>query len=1003
MALYLWEEKTSRGVSLTETPARPLTLANILDAVCANKTSYSQQEILCACTHIYVYIKCVVADERYAHIVLKSKFNDDLFSLKPLLALCRIEHEFIEARYYKDLCVTAADRDYRSKCCKPWSLANYIAILHNRTSCLAITEEDVNATKTLLINCSQYFHKLQLMPDCVDKGYCDAPSECIRHDAVFNVLNFLTSTTFLPPNNTLESTTLQETMIFLPLACSTAMLPYYHEIIKMDLEYEGISVVAMEFGIKDALFDECLLRDAWLMTSGALFVLLCMWLYTESLFLTIMTIIAIIFSLGISYFIYMLVFELSFFPFMNLLAIIVAIGIGADDAFIFCKIWHTVKEEKNSSIVKLMGDTFHHAFFSMFVTSLTTSVAFLASYASSVIAICCFSIFSGTAVITNFLLMITWFPACVVIWERSCCSNVDLAKSCLMACLQRWCCSRFIKPTWNLSTTWPKCSLFGRIWSSKERFLLDSVVNFRYIWLAVLSTIALISTIIVIYYPKFQLPDSSEFQLFDSSHPFEQYDFKYKNHFWFKREERLSLEVGVNFKLPLRFVWGVLPEDNGDHLNPESLGKLVLDPEFDISQPESQVWLLKFCRDLHRQPFFQPTFGPILPNCFIETFIKSMQRECVDSFSFRDRSPCCKTSKFPYNSSVFYECIVEEMTDIYETPSQYLIPGMAGPKFSKDQFPTIKAVIVEYDSNYSYSMSYEYMHEFYTKVEKWMSEELKTAPKTMKNGWFISELEFYDLQRELSENTILAIIVSMGLALIVLLLSTLNILTSLYAILTITCSIFVTVAVLVLLGWKLNILESITVSTAIGLTVDFSLHYTVNYRLCPLAIADERIAATKYALSYMAGPVLMAALTTGAAGAFMMPSLILPYIQVGVFLVTVMSVSWIYATFHLGAMLAIIGPQNQFGQFHYSKLSCCPSSKSKTSSSERNRPVNSSLSDTHELDSLTCKSGVRPVPRALQRSLSSGGVGKNNPNRYVFTDQSPSATSAITIIMADDN
>lgn len=462
--------------------------------------------------------------------------------------------------------------------------------------------------------------------------------------------------------------------------------------------------------------------------------------------------------------------------------------------------------------------------------------------------------------------------------------------------------------------------------------------------------------------------------------------------------------VGVNYKLPLRFVWGVLPVDNGDHLNPESFGKLELDPEFDISQPESQVWLLKFCKHLQRQDFFQPTFGPLLPNCFIETFMRSMQRDCVDSFSRRDWSPCCKTSKFPYNTSVFYECIVEEMTEIFETPSQYLIPGMAGPKFSKDQYPTIKAVIVEYDSSYSYSMSYEHMHEFYTKVESWMIKELETAPKWMKNGWFISELEFYDLQRELSESTIVAIIVSMGLALIVLLLSTLNILTSLYAILTITCSIFVTVAVLVLLGWKLNILESITVSTAIGLTVDFSLHYTVNYRLCPLALSDERIAATKYAISYMAGPVLMAALTTGAAGAFMMPSLILPYIQIGIFLVTVMSVSWIYATFHLGAMLAIIGPQNQFGQFHYSKLSCCPSSKSKTSSSDRNRPVNhSSLSDTHELDSLTCKSGVRPIPRPLQRSLSSGGASKNSQNRYVFTDQSPSATSAITIIMADDN
>lgn len=66
------------------------------------------------------------------------------------------------------------------------------------------------------------------------------------------------------------------------------------------------------------------------------------------------------------------------------------LGIGADDAFIFCKIWRTVKQEKNSSIVKLMGDTFHHAFLTMFVTSLTTSVAFLASYTSSVTAICCF-------------------------------------------------------------------------------------------------------------------------------------------------------------------------------------------------------------------------------------------------------------------------------------------------------------------------------------------------------------------------------------------------------------------------------------------------------------------------------------------------------------------------------------------------------------------------------------------------------------------------------------
>lgn len=106
--------------------------------------------------------------------------------------------------------------------------------------------------------------------------------------------------------------------------------------------------------------------------------------------------------------------------------------------------------------------------------------------------------------------------------------------------LHRWCCGKVIKPTWNLSATWPRCSQIAKLWASKERLLLDSIINLRYVWLITLSIIAVISTIIVIYYPKLQLPDSSELQLFDSSHLFEQYDFKYKNHFWFKREERVS-------------------------------------------------------------------------------------------------------------------------------------------------------------------------------------------------------------------------------------------------------------------------------------------------------------------------------------------------------------------------------------------------------------------------------------------------------------------------------
>lgn len=79
-------------------------------------------------------------------------------------------------------------------------------------------------------------------------------------------------------------------------------------------------------GLKNALFDECLLSDGWLVGLGGLFVFFFMWIYTKSFFITFMTVIAIIFSLGIAYFTYTLIFELTFFPFMNLLAVIVVVG-----------------------------------------------------------------------------------------------------------------------------------------------------------------------------------------------------------------------------------------------------------------------------------------------------------------------------------------------------------------------------------------------------------------------------------------------------------------------------------------------------------------------------------------------------------------------------------------------------------------------------------------------------------------------------------------------------
>lgn len=98
---------------------------------------------------------------------------------------------------------------------------------------------------------------------------------------------------------------------------------------------------------------------------------------------------------------------------------------------------------------------------------------------------------------------------------------------------------------------------------------------------------------------------------------------------------------------------------------------------------------------------------------------------------------------------------------------------MAGPRFSKTTHQ-IQALVVEYDSNVSYSLSYADMHQFYRQVEEWMQNQLLTAPDSMKGGWFISDLAFYDVQHSLSEGTVSAIALAMAIALVVLVCATGN-------------------------------------------------------------------------------------------------------------------------------------------------------------------------------------------------------------------------------------
>lgn len=161
------------------------------------------------------------------------------------------------------------------------------------------------------------------------------PEICTRHNAVYHILHYLTDAEFLVSGNQ----RLRYSAIFLPAARSTALLPYYQWLDERWPMADNYTVsIAMDLGLKEALFNEYMVRDVLFLSVGAFLVCTLMWWYTASIFLTLMAIVSVVLSLAVAYFVYTFVFELDFFPFMNLLAAVIVVGIGADDVFVYVQV-----------------------------------------------------------------------------------------------------------------------------------------------------------------------------------------------------------------------------------------------------------------------------------------------------------------------------------------------------------------------------------------------------------------------------------------------------------------------------------------------------------------------------------------------------------------------------------------------------------------------------------------------------------------------------------------
>ncbi|XP_059771565.1 protein dispatched homolog 2 [Balaenoptera ricei] len=844
---------------------------------------------------------CGPPEKSYAQLVFMSTSAGSLWNLHAIHSMCRMEQDQVRSHTsFGALC----QRTAANECCPSWSLGNYVAVLSNRSSCLDTTQADAARTLALLRACALYYHRGALVPSCLGPGKdkpprcAQVPTKCSRSSAVYQLLHFLLDRDFLSPQTAdYQVPSLKYSLLFLPTPKGASMMGIYLDrlAVPWGLSDNYTSITGMDLGLKQELLRHYLAQDTVYPLLALAAIFLSIALYLRSLFLTLMVLLGVLGSLLLAFFLYRVAFRMAYFPFVNLAALVLLSSVCANHTLIFFDLWRLSKSQLPSGgLAQRVGRTMHHFGYLLLVSGLTTGAAFYASYLSRLPAVRCFALYMGTAVLAHLALTLAWLPSSAVLHERY---------------LARGCAARARGPWGGSAPRRLALALHRRLRGLRraaastsrllfQRLLPCGVIKFRYIWICWFAALAAGGAYIAGVSPRLRLPTlpPPRGQVFRPSHPFERFDAEYRQQFLFER-----LPQGEGGHMPVVLVWGILPVDTGDPLDPRSNSSLVSDPAFSASSPEAQRWLLALCQGARNQSFFgaQPEGWPTL--CFVEAL-----RRWMESPGCARLGPglCCGHSGFPWAPQLFLHCL--KMMALEQ-----------GPESTRDlgaRFNTqggLAALVLQFQTNFQYSPDYSQAHHFYTEVSYWLAAELGRAPPGLRRGWFTSRLELYSLQHSLSTEPAVVLGLALALAFATLLLGTWNVPLSLFSVAAVAGTVLLTVGLLVLLEWQLNTAEALFLSASVGLSVDFTVNYCISYHLCP---HPDRLSRVAFSLRQTSCATAVGAAALFAAGVLMLPASVLLYRKLGIVLMMVKCVSCGFASFFFQSLCCFFGPEKNCGQ-----------------------------------------------------------------------------------------
>jgi predicted RND superfamily exporter protein len=689
----------------------------------------------------------------------------------------------------------------------------------------------------------------------------------------------------------------------------------------LDSKFKDKALRKTDDGEVEIVFSSSILIDAEIerIVGGdflwAFFCIIAVWIYmaihTQSLLLATVGMYEIVMAFPVAFFFYRCLFQVSYFQNLQILAVFVMLGIGADDVFVFVDAFKQSRNLPELSTCERVIYAADRASKAIFATSLTTAGAFAATTTSSVMPIAAFGIFASTLIIVLFLLNIALLPPVLVLYERNfgalpCCV---CTKSCLDGPMCGCC-----HGDGSCKSCYTPEPAEGESPKSSERKIeaffhgpFSKVVIYspaRYGFMVVFLVIFIVGLIFALDLR----PPKEQTTWFPPEHMYT------KSNTW--QDENFG-DSSTDMNAQVTLTWGIkgVTRKGLDWWDPEARGNVIYDDTFNPTLPEVQQHLLSFCNALRVRDcdaeLCKKTGNTLVRNnevlCVMEGF-EAWLKTNGESYPIDDKSDFLRK--------------LLEYSSRNETQSTYGdMVGFVKQEADCETCVTeegvtyrLRHLVMKANTSFAMPQPFSLALPCQEQWEEFMDEQNDAAPR---GGGGALQMSYVWVWAKTQEALVDLVVNGMGitftLSFVVLVFATGNVVLALISIATIAG---IVVSVLGIgcrgmMGWDLDITESIAAVILIGFSVDYCVHLAHAYVESACESRQERI---QDALTTMGISVTAGAATTFMAGIFLFGA-VLPFFQkYGFILLFTIFSSYLWAVVFFCSACSLLGPQGTVGE-----------------------------------------------------------------------------------------